>query len=228
MPKSSSLNVYLLAGVKTMPSAFQACQDRLNKQLREAGIEPRIRVLFPYGDATRSLVRQVLEVRSDLSGRMKAGCIGGRYVWQQIKDTFGNERLLLIGHSGGGAAAYQAAKLLEEEGNRDFRVVQVGSPRTPIHPKLTHKVSYFHSVDSLGKLNDPVSRIGSWGGWSRASLAVPKWNRNKYAPGHVAGIPTIGGHADYFRHASPFIDNEEVCNLDKTMKNISEWLKEWL
>ncbi|RJE87643.1 hypothetical protein D3P07_15110 [Paenibacillus sp. 1011MAR3C5] len=226
---TSSLRVYLLAGVKTTPCSFNACQARLTEQLHSEGIEHSIQVLFPYGDASRSLMRQLLEVKTDLSNRMRAGRIGGKYVWQQIKDTVKGEKALFIGHSGGGAAAYQAARLLEEEGAvRDFRVVQVGSPRTPIHPELRDRVSYFHSIDSLGKLNDPISRIGSWGGWTRSGRTMPTWNRLKYAPGYVEGIPTVGGHADYFRNTEPFMDTESVCNLDKTIGRVRAWLKEWL
>lgn len=228
---SSSLHVYLLAGVKTTTCAFNACKEKLESQLRSEGVDPVIEVLFPYGDASRNVIRQVLEVRSDLSNRLKAGRVGGRKVWDQVKDSVKDEngRFLLIGHSGGGAAAYQAAKLLEENGLiRDFRVVQVGSPRTPIHPRLQDRVSYFHSVDSLGKQNDPITKIGTWGGWIRKGKSVPRWNHYKYAPGYVEGIPTIGGHADYFRNSAPFVDTDSVCNLDKTMTRVGAWLKGWL
>lgn len=225
---SSPLHVYLLAGVKTTTCAFNACKLRLEEQLHSEGIDPLIHVLFPYGDASRSVVRQVLEVKTDLSNRMHAGRIGGRLVWEQIKDNVKGQRALFIGHSGGGAAAYQAARLLEEEGAlQDYRVVQVGSPRTPIHPDMRDKVSYFHSVDSFGNLNDPISRIGSWGGWIRSKGYVPRWNRFKYAPGYVEGIPTVGGHAHYFR-TEPYVDTNAVCNLDKTISRVREWLKGWL
>ncbi|MFD0588900.1 hypothetical protein ACFQZE_12935 [Paenibacillus sp. GCM10027627] len=226
---SSTLQVYLLAGVKTTTCSFNACKARLEEQLSSEGIDPIIQVLFPYGDSSRSLVRQVLEVKSDLSNRMRSGKIGGKKAWTQIKQTILPERMLLIGHSGGGAAAYQAAKLMEEEGvARDFRVVQVGSPRTPIHPRLQGRVSYFHSIDNMGKMNDPISRIGSWGGWSRTGRSLPRWNSYKYAPGYVEGIPTVGGHADYFRNTEPFFDLESVCNLDKTIGRMRAWLKGWL
>jgi hypothetical protein len=226
---SSALHVYLLAGVKTMESAFAACRHKLDAHLRSEGVDASIHVLFPYGDASRNVFRQVLEVRTDLSNRMRAGRIGGRKVLKHIKDSFRGERMLLIGHSGGGAAAYQAAKLLEEDGIvKDFRIVQVGSPRTPIVPRLQERVCYFHSVDSSGKQNDPITKIGSWGGWSRNERSVPRWNRYKYAPGYVEGIPTVGGHADYFRHTHPFVDTNSVCNLDKTMDRMLTWLKGWL
>lgn len=227
--KTSSLHVYLLAGVKTSPSVFHACSKKLDEELKNRGMKPAIHVLFPYGDANRSLLRQVMEVRSDLSNRMNAGRVGGRKVWNSIKDSFTGDRMLLIGHSGGGAAAYQAARLLKEADSAiDLRVVQVGSPKTPIVPEMQENVSYFHSVDTLGKLNDPISKIGSWGGWTSYKRTVPVWNRHKYAPGYVEGIPVMGGHADYFRHEHPYIDQEMICNLDKTLGRMKEWLKGWL
>ncbi|MOA08934.1 hypothetical protein D3C78_1287360 [compost metagenome] len=147
---------------------------------------------------------------------------------RKIKDTISGDRVLLIGHSGGGAAAYQAAKMLyEEDGRKDIRIVQIGAPKTPIDPMLQERVSYFHSIDCDGRMNDPITRIGTWGGWSRSSYSIPRWNRMKYAPGYVEGISTVGGHADYFRHTEPFRDKEAVCNLDKTIGRVCEWLKGW-
>ncbi|WP_419871635.1 lipase family protein [Candidatus Pristimantibacillus sp. PTI5] len=227
--KPSRMNVYLLAGIATSNSIFTECKIKLEKLFQSDGVEPDIHVIFPYGDASRSLVRQVLEVKSDLSNRLTAGRIGGLHALGKIKETLTNERILLIGHSGGGAAAYQAAKMLYEQDKiEDFRIVQVGSPRTPIEPKLQDRVSYFHSIDRLGNLNDPISRIGTWGGWSRDRYTVPRWNRMKYAPGYVEGIPTVGGHADYFRHTPDYTDQESICNLDKTVDRVRCWLKGWV
>lgn len=227
--KPSRMSIYLLAGVATSNTLFNECKIKLEKLFQFDGETPSIHVLLPYGDASRSLVRQVLEVRSDLSNRITAGRIGGQIAMNQIKETLTSDRALLIGHSGGGAAAYQAAKMLHEKDElKDFRIVQIGSPRTPIEPELQERVSYFHSIDRLGKLNDPISRIGSWGGWSRSGYLMPRWNRLKYAPGYVEGIPTLGGHADYFRHTQPYMDDEAVCNLDKTINRMCEWLKGWV
>ncbi|MHA7967466.1 hypothetical protein ACX93W_25420 [Paenibacillus sp. CAU 1782] len=227
--KPSTINVYLLAGVKTANSCFTACKKMLEDQLEQDGRQGKVQVLFPYGDYSRNLVKQVLEVRSDLYGGSKGERVGGRQAAREIKQTLGgSEQVLLIGHSGGGAAAYQAARLLEQEGLNNFRVVQIGSPKTPIEPRLQNKVSYFHSVDGSGKTSDPISFIGTWGGWILSRGVVPVWNSFKYAPGYMEGIPTIGGHADYFRHTEPFLDTESRCNLDKTMERVQGWLKGWL
>jgi len=128
--KGSTLHVYLLAGVRTPTCTFNHCKKKLDERLRSDGLEPIIHVLFPYGDASRNVLRQVLEVKSDLSNRISARRIGGRHVLNQIKKTFRGNRMLMIGHSGGGVAAYQAARMVEEHGiAEDFRIVQVGSPR---------------------------------------------------------------------------------------------------
>ncbi|QAY66905.1 lipase family protein [Paenibacillus protaetiae] len=221
------IRIYLLAGVATSPTIFTECMAKLEQLFRSDGIEPVIEMLLPYGDASRKLVRQVFEVGSDLPRKLGFGRIGGKQAFRDINKTYSGEPLLLIGHSGGGAAAYQAAKMLHAEGADDFRVVQVGSPRMPIDPDFKQRVSYFHSVDKQGRSNDPITKIGSWGGFAASpKLAVPYWNRMKYAPGYVEGIPTIGGHADYFRHTEPFIDQQAVCNLDKTIGRMHSWLQQ--
>ncbi len=227
--KHSDLYVYLLAGVKTSTCSFNACKTKLEEYFNGEGIESAIHVLFPYGDISRSLIRQVLEVRSDLSKKINAERIGGNYVFNQIKKSFQGKRMLLIGHSGGGAAAYQAGKLISEAGiANNVRIVQIGSPRMAIDPNYQDKVSYFHSINDVGKLNDPISRIGSWGGWSRNGSKLPRWNASKYAPGFIEGIRMIGGHADYFRNTEAFMDAEAVCNLDKTIDRVRMWLSGWL
>ncbi|MFD1954177.1 hypothetical protein ACFSL6_08320 [Paenibacillus thailandensis] len=224
----NKIRIYLLAGVATSPTIFTVCIDKLEKLFKDDGLEPVIDTIFPYGDASRRLYRQVLEVGSDIPRRVKLARVGGREALRSIKPACNGEPLLLIGHSGGGAAAYQAARMLYEQAGVDnFRVVQIGSPRIPIDPRLKDKVSYFHAVDEKGKPVDPITRIGSWGGFTASrKLAVPMWNRMKYAPGHIEGIRTIGGHADYFRHMAPYIDQQSICNLDKTIGRVHNWFKQ--
>ncbi|MFF2483372.1 hypothetical protein [Paenibacillus sp. NPDC058071] len=229
--KHSAINVYLLAGVATTQTAFNECKSKLDRLFRADGLEPFIHILYPYGDASRNLYRQIAEVSSDLGNRVGMGRIGGRFAFRKIKETLlgPDDPLLLIGHSGGGAAAYQAARMVHAQKlSRNFRIVQVGAPRIAVQPELRDKVSYFHSVDGKGNLNDPISRLGSWGGWSKlVEQSVPRWNRMKYAPSVVEGIPLIGGHAHYFRHQQPYIDQDSVCNLDKTIDRVRVWLKGW-
>ncbi|WP_042170813.1 hypothetical protein [Paenibacillus gorillae] len=227
----SSISIYLLAGVATTQTAFNECRDKLDRLFRSDGLEPFIHILHPYGDASRNLYRQIVEVGSDLSNRIGIGRVGAKAAFRKIIETLRDEDepTLLIGHSGGGIAAYQAGRMLHNQRlARNVRIVQVGSPRIAIQPDLKDRVSYFHSIDAEGKLNDPISRIGSWGGWqAERGGAVPRWNRMKHAPVNVEGIPLIGGHAHYFRHQQPFIDQDAVCNLDKTIDRVRVWLKGW-
>lgn len=225
-----AVNIFLLAGVATTKSAFNVCRDKLDQLFRESGVEPRIHILHPYGDNSRSLLRQVLEVGSDLTSFIAAGRIGGQMAYRQVKEKLmsADEPSLFIGHSGGGAAAYQAAKMLMERNlMTNFRVLQVGSPRNHIAPQLKDKVCYLYSVNEAGKLNDPVSRIGSWGGWTRSTSGLPQWQQMKHAPGKVEPIHVIGGHAHYFRHQEAFRDQDAICNLDKTIDRLQLWLKDW-
>jgi len=230
MSAAKTIHIYLLAGVASSASIFNVCTEKLEKLFGSQGFEPVVKAVFPYGDNSRNVVRQVLEVRSDLSNRMAAGRIGGRQAFRQIKKSYRGGRLLLIGHSGGGAAAYQAAKLLNDDvaNAEDFRVVQVGAPRTPIQSRFKERVSYFHAIDGTGRMIDPITRIGTWGGWNMSKYAVPRWNSFKYAPGYIEGVKTVGGHADYFRHLPPFLDTESVCNLDKTLSSVQGWLEDWI
>lgn len=231
MQASQSLKVFLLAGVKTRSSAFHALEQALLQNLQQQGITSDIELLFPYGDAERSLMRQLYEVRSDLSVRAKLAGYGGRKVWERISYHSELPKLLLVGHSGGGVAAYQIArKLYEDQLPINLKVVQIGSPKTRVISQLKSSVGYIHSIDEQGNSKDPVSRLGSWGGWSthKITFPVPLWDSYKYAPGFIEGVQTIGGHADYFRQSEQFTDQQQSCNLDKTMTSISAYLKEWL
>lgn len=231
MQASQSLKIFLLAGVKTFPTAFNALEDALVQYMYNKNITPDIECLFPYGDAERSLMRQLYEVRADLSRRAKLAGYGGRKVWDKINEHIQLPQLLLIGHSGGGVAAYQIAKkLFEDQINITTRVVQIGSPKTRIIPQLKQSVGYIHSVDAAGQMKDPVSKLGSWGGWNTLndSFPIPIWDAHKFAPGYIEGVPTLGGHADYFRKGEQFRDELHVCNLDKTMTSVTGYLNEWL
>src|SRR4051794_29395395 len=112
MEQARKLDVYLFAGVATTPGFFYDCIQELQQRLEGAGYLPTIRTLFPYGDYTRSLFRQIREVRGDLSNRRNAWRIGGKIAAEQVGRLSGGQSVLFIGHSGGGAAAYQAARIL--------------------------------------------------------------------------------------------------------------------
>lgn len=229
---ANRLHIYLLAGVKTSATIFTECMKRLEQQMNHRELDAQIEIVMPYGAMERSLMSQLFEVSSDLSNRKyMIRKIGGTSAFRHIDNSLPTDgtKMLLIGHSGGGAAAYQAAKLLETDQRIiDYRVVMIGSPRIPILPNMQQKVSYFHAVDRAGQSIDPICKIGSWGGWSRSRYYTPRWHRHKYSPGHVEGVVTVGGHKDYFRHEHPYIDDNKQCNLEIMMNRVQEWLKGWL
>ncbi|GGF95425.1 hypothetical protein [Paenibacillus abyssi] len=222
---NETVSIYLLAGVATAPHFFHKCCETVEQLSRQSGWKSRVRVLFPYGDNSRSVYAQVGEVAGDLTQRFTGFCVGGRYVAQQIRDTYEGEPLILIGHSGGGAAAYQAIRILSKERKLgEYRIIQIGSPKVPIHPDYRRHVYYIHLVDVNGKFIDPITRLGSWGGWTASRFKLPSWNNRKYAPGHVEGLTLVGGHADYLRHDHPFVDTEQVSNMERTLGRAWQWL----
>jgi len=216
-------HIYLIAGVASTPHIFDECKRELKQRFLDAGRDPVIRELLPYGDHTQSIFRQVLEVGRDLSRLGAAYRPGGRAVAEQVSRLSAGHPVLLIGHSGGGVAAYQAAISLSAEGIiPDCRIIQVGSPRMPIRSDFRRKVSYFRAVDENGKLKDPITRLGSWGGWSRSRLGVLYWNRLKHAPGHIGTITVLGGHPHYFRSKEPYWHPQRGSNLSLTLDRIWE------
>lgn len=216
-------DVYLVAGVASSPSFFHACKRELRQRFRQTGRDPVIRDLFPYGDHTHKMWRQLLEVSADLVRLVGSWRSGGREAAAEVRRLSKGKPVLFIGHSGGGVASYHAAvRLMDEKAITDFRVVQVGSPRVPIRPAYRDKVSYFAAVDERGKLQDPVAMLGSWSGWSRSRTGYWYWDRKKYAPGHIRGIPVLGGHEYYFRNDGEFVHPVRGPNLTLTLDSIWE------
>lgn len=214
-------DIFLIAGVGSSTSIFNDCTHELQQRFHETGREPVIRSLFPYGDRSQSLMRQIAAVGKDLSRLGTAVRAGGKAIAEQVRRLTDGRPALFIGHSGGGVAAYLGAYLLCTEGViSDCRVIQVGSPKLPIHPDYRSKVSYYFSVDDNGKRNDPVTRIGSWGGWNKNRLGMWYWDRRKYAPGHISTITVMGGHPHYFRGRDPFIHPSRGSNLTLTLNTI--------
>ncbi|MBD2844926.1 hypothetical protein IDH44_06975 [Paenibacillus sp. IB182496] len=217
------MRIYLLAGIATRESFFVVCRQRLEQLSQSAGWTPDIRVLYPYGDDRRSVLLQAPEVLRDVLAARR----GGRHIAQIVGESSGGDSpLVLIGHSGGGAAACHAADLLRTaSGLSDIRVVQIGSPRVPVSRALAAHVCYLYAVDASGRRTDPVTRLGSWGGWSQEGRSrMPRWQPLKHAPGHIEAIPLLGGHTDYLRHADPYIDADRVSNLERTLGRAWSWL----
>jgi hypothetical protein len=218
---ASEWDVYLLAGVGSTPSIFNECIRELRRRFRDAGRKPVIRELFPYGDHTHKLWRQLMEVSADLARLRGAWRSGGREAAAEVKRLSSGHPVLFIGHSGGCVAAYHAAvRLMDERVIPDFRIVQVGSPKVPIRPEYREKVSYFVAVDERGSRRDPITWLGSWSGWSRNRFGIWFWNKMKYAPGYIGKIMTIGGHEHYFRNDELFVHPTRGSNLMLTLDSI--------
>lgn len=230
-----NLHIYLLAGVQTRDSAFTTLTNRLLQSLKAKGIKADIEILYPYGDYSRKLWKQVLDLCIDINFINKYSGIGGKRVMQQLEGALqkGKTKFLLIGHSGGGVAAYRIARFLYYHFNIELdqlRVVQIGSPKIRVASRFQSQIAYIQAIDEQGKLKDPITKIGYWGGFQIGENENSKrgWNSQKYAPAVVQSIPLIGGHADYFRSRAPFIDKQEQSNLDYTFIAFEEWLHDWL
>jgi predicted alpha/beta hydrolase family esterase len=218
---ASEWDIYLLAGIGSTPSLFNECKRELRRRFRESGRDPVIRELFPYGDHTHKIWRQVLEVGADLARLRGSWRSGGSEAAAEVRELSRGNPVLFIGHSGGCVAAYHAAvRLMNEKFVPDFRLVQVGSPKVPIRPEYRSKVSYFTAVDENGKRRDPITLLGSWSGWSRGRSGMWYWDKRKYAPGHVGQIMMLGGHEHYFRNDDAYVHPDRGSNLSMTLNSI--------
>lgn len=218
---SREWDIYLLAGVGSPPGIFADCIVELKRRFGEAGREPVIRELFPYGDHREKLFRQIMEVQRDVTGFRIRGRSGGDIAAELIRRHSQGRPVLLIGHSGGGIAAYHAALRLAGAGVvPDCRIIQVGSPRVPIREEFRSRVSYYQGVDEAGKSLDPITRLGRWGGWRRNGRGLWYWDKRKHAPGRIGTITVLGGHPHYFRHRPPFVHPDRGSNLSSTLQTI--------
>jgi alpha-beta hydrolase superfamily lysophospholipase len=200
-----------------------------DKLTTRSGTKVHSELLFPYGDWKRNVIRQVWEIRKDMSLNFSriSQSIGGNRVLSSLdlnRSVNHERRILLLGHSGGGVAAVHAAQLLLEKEicQQPCSVVMIGSPRIRIPTSLKQSVLALHGV---GKSRDVVSRLGSFGGWTvRGKQRYPVWHTEKHAPGTQLGLSLIGGHPDYFRDHKPFINEAGKSNMDILLETIMEWL----
>jgi hypothetical protein len=221
--------VYLAGGVATAPDFMAEAGVVLHRRLEAAGLKVRTELLLPYGDWHQSLSRQLLDMRRDLwpvSPQRYLRSTGGHRMAQAIQATYSGGKLLIVGHSGGGVAGVHAAALLAEQSviqPSDIRIVQIGSPKCALPPATQSGVLYLRAVNGKGRASDPVTRLGSWGGWEPTRGAVPRWNPRLYAPPTVYDLPIVGGHADYFRHREPYIGEDGRTNLEATLQPVLDW-----
>lgn len=235
-------DLYLIAGFRTAPLFMEEFRLALHGRLEKAGVSVRSKLLFPYGDWSRRPVAQLLEIRRDMGLGVSglARSIGGRNVLKALEadgidgenEGAGDRLPILIGHSGGGVAAVHAASLLHErKGGEPCPVVMIGSPKCRIPEALRGSVLYLQAAGKRAKggsrevSSDPVTRLGSFGGWQLSGgKGWRVWRRDKHAPETIASVPVAGGHADYFRSQAPFIDDEGRSNLDRISEAVWQWL----
>lgn len=200
----SRLYVYALAGIGTAPGFMQEFHGELSRRLAAStGFTAAGGLLYPYGEWSRSVRRQIWEVWRDI--RLPAGAWERSYGVAAVRRELepaarGSGPVVLVGHSGGGTAAvHAAAMLLAADPERPVAVVQIGSPRSPVPPVLQEATVYCYACGPDGAGRDPVCRLGSWraAGEPRGRLPVGRavWRK----PGQLVPLPIAGRHPDYFR-----------------------------
>lgn len=236
-----NVSLYLLAGLATAPLFMESLRGALHGILEREGFGVRTsQLLFPYGDWSRRAVPQLWEISRDM--RLRPGrfgrSVGGRRALDSIAAGWrekpgSTDRIVLIGHSGGGVAAVHAAWQLHDQlGGPPPPVVMIGSPRCRIPEELQASVLFAYAGSAAeaaaapGKPSDAVARLGTFGGWRGAGRPRPGWQKDKHAPHDMRGVPIIGKHADYFREREPYVNELGLSNLRLTLSVVWPWLRE--
>jgi hypothetical protein len=220
------VSLYVLAGVATSLNFMEDFVKEMERRFVQAGYEVHTSMLFPYGDWDRSIVKQILEIGYDLLPRLgrKHSYTRGQSVASHIKETHKGGKIVILGHSSGGVTGVHAANKLDRELFPDVNVVQIGSPKCPVSLHDRASTLFVSAVNDKGKSTDPITWLGSWGGWERRG-AITRWNRQLAAPAAIISVSLVGGHADYFRNRYPFVDQNGKSNLEKTADSIWKQLK---
>jgi hypothetical protein len=219
------VDLYVLAGVATSLNFMEQFVLELKARYVQAGFEVQANMLFPYGDWNRSLVKQLYEIGHDLMPKLgrKRSHLRGKKVADYIMKSYKGGQIVIIGHSSGGVAGVHAANILDLAQLPIARVVQIGSPKCPVSLKHRSSTLFIRAANQSGKLTDPITRLGSWGGWERRGR-IALWNSKLASPDHILTVPLVGGHTDYFRRHSGFFDKNGLTNLDKITGIIWDWL----
>jgi len=201
-------------------------REELSLRLRERGYEVQSASLYPYGDWSRKVTPQLLEIARDITDMRErlfssAGALAVRD--PVIRAAESGCTVLLTGHSGGGVTAVQLAAQLVAAGYAPPLVVQIGSPRCPIPAHLKSRTLFMSAVRADGRRSDAVARLGRWSGWARGRGGIPLWKRDAYAPGAIESVALIGGHPDYFRTHASYVDHEGKSNMDRTLHPLLRW-----
>ncbi|MCS7460462.1 hypothetical protein N0M98_09950 [Paenibacillus doosanensis] len=222
-----SIALFTLAGIATAPGFMDPLREELSQQLESRGYRVETDSLYPFGDWSQRVTRQLAAIFRDLTDIQERiwASIGARAAKERIFEAAEAGRtVLLIGHSGGGVSAVQVAGQLQKAGYSPPLVVQIGSPKCPIPPELRERVLFLSAVGTGGR-RDPVTRLGRWGGWVRRLGFLQIWRRRAYPPGEIADIPLIGSHPDYFRTHSPYVDEAGCTNMEQTLRPLLAWLE---
>ncbi|WP_281887517.1 hypothetical protein [Paenibacillus sp. YYML68] len=224
-----------LPGLATAPSFMDGVRASLCRLLDELGYEADAHSLYAYGDWGRRLLPQIGDIAYDYA-------MGSRWTHRSIATSRYRELrdrldlaihhyavVLLVGHSGGGIAGLHAAREVRRlHPHLHTLNVLIGSPRCRVLPEERDRVLYMAASWRSGRPSDPVSLIGSWGGWERTHNGLMRWNRYKHAPSDMMELPIVGGHPDYFRHAAPYVDVAGRSNLQVVMDALELWLEKKL
>lgn len=218
MDEAKAKTIYFLSGIGTWREGnmFSYAMDDVASRYQLEGFD-RIHTLdlYPYGSMDnvpprnrfRKLARQAAKVSRDMYARYHRN-EGGRRAFLEIVedyDRIGEGEIILIGHSGGGVAAYNTSQLLSEQGYPVDQVILVGSPEQWISKEWQNRV---HSLRKTGRFGDLVT----W--WGRPCFGAPKQNDV---------VPILGGHPDYFR--KDLVDESGIPNVTKVMDKIWQWIR---
>lgn len=230
--QNNRLELYCMSGMATSPNFLEDFCCELSRLLTMEGLDVTSQLLFPYGDWSRRTAVQIMEIVHDtgLGPSRYSRSIGGCRTAEVIGSSTAGSGVIrvFIGHSGGGVAAAHASRILLQDhvrshGSRHY-IVQIGSPKCALVPEDRTQALYIR-LGEHGLRRDPVTRMGSWGGWERAGRGW-RWNPQKYAPAYRVSLSMIGGHADYFRRHDPFVTEDGKSNLDKMTECVGSWLLE--
>lgn len=216
---SPAISLVFAAGFATSPDFMKMAAERFAGLFHAVGSRVTAHHLFPYGDWGTSRLRQLNEIRRDLTDGsfLRPRSVGGDRLAEVLREIVDRElggQALLVGHSAGGVACIQAVRRLFETGKgirMNIKIVMIGSPKCPIPiPAINPAdVLYLYGVNRRGRRSDPITRLGRWG---------------KTPPGFIEGVSIIGGHADYFRSRPPFVDEQGRTNLDRIQGLVWDWL----
>lgn len=221
--------IILAAGINTNASRdlFRDFKKELEIRYLKQGDTVRFIEVFPLGEVKdTSAIKQALEVGS----HMHRGTGGAEIVEAVVKNINWANKIILIGHSGGGQAALDALVTLEKKGISVHHAVQIGAPSQLIHKKYVHKITRVQVKSDLisniihtGTEAVPHSFNAISGLISSICDAFTKrMPETIYVELNTEGQPW-GGHSAYFK--KDLINNNGVDNVTETINAFWDKIK---